>query len=108
MEAEELWARVAAVERQAQSALAGELDAALAARGQAEAQLTGEGRDALLALRGSAQVLAVRHESTQRLLGELRAELAEARTRPGGPSAGRARPGRRRSRCCRPGCGPRA
>ncbi len=87
VEAEELWARVAAVERRAQSALAVELDAALAARGQAEAQLTGEGRDALLALRGSAQVLAVRHESTQRLLGELQAELAEARTRPAGPSA---------------------
>ena len=48
--------------------------------------LTGGGRDALLALRGAAQRLGVRHESAQRLLAELRGELAEARHAPAGPS----------------------
>ncbi len=86
VEAEERWARVASVERRGHAELAGELEAILGARGRAETQLTGAGRDSLLALRGAAQRLAVRHESTQRLLGELESDLAEARSRPAGPS----------------------
>ena len=86
VEAEERWAGVAAVERAAQAALVAELDAALAARAGAEAELTGGGRDALLALRGAAQGIGMRQESTARLVGELRAELAEARDRPEGLS----------------------
>ena len=87
VDAEERWARVAASERAAQSVLVAELEEVLAARGRAEAQLTGNGRDALLALRSAAQVLAVRQEAGQRLLGELRSDLAQARNRPKGPSA---------------------
>ena len=86
VEAEDRWARVAAVERTAQAALAAELDGALAVRAAAETELTGGGRDALLALRGSAQAIGMRHESAQRLLAELRADLAQARDRPEGPS----------------------
>ena len=96
VEAEERWARVAAIERGAQAALAAELEGVLEARGRAEAQLTGGGRDALLALRGSAQVLAVRHESAQRLLGELRGELAAGAKPARRPVGRRARRGRRR------------
>src|SRR5207253_6931634 len=83
---EERWARVAALERRAQSELAAQLDAVLARRADAESVLTGGGRDALLALRGATQRLGVRHESAQRLLAELRHELAEARNAPRGPS----------------------
>ncbi|HEY5295050.1 MAG TPA: AAA family ATPase, partial [Gaiellaceae bacterium] len=86
VEAEERWARVAATEREAQRALAAELDEILQTRAQAESLLTGGSRDALLALRGAAQRLGVRHESAQRLLGELQTELAEARHAPGGPT----------------------
>ncbi|HZT92360.1 MAG TPA: AAA family ATPase [Gaiellaceae bacterium] len=86
VEAEERWARVAAVERQVQARLAGELDEVLARRADAESHLTGGSRDALLALRGAAQRLGVRHESAQRLLAELRLELVEARDAPAGPS----------------------
>jgi chromosome segregation protein len=86
VDAEEAWARVAAAERAAQGALARELDDVLARRGRAESLLTGGGRDALLALRGAVQRIGVRHESAQRLLGELQAELAEARRAPSGPT----------------------
>src|SRR5581483_8287121 len=86
VEAEERWARVAAIERQAHGEIAAQLDELLVQRRDAESLLTGGGRDALLALRGAAQQLAIRHESAQRLLAELRSELAEARTEPRGPS----------------------
>ena len=69
-----------------QAALAAELDDVLVRRAETEAQLTGGGRDALLALRGAAQRLGVRHESAQRLLAELQLALAEARHVPAGPS----------------------
>ena len=86
VEAEERWARVAAIERAVQLGCAGELDLLLARRADAESTLTGGGRDALLALRGATQGLTVRHESAQRLLTELRAELADARRTPSGPT----------------------
>jgi chromosome segregation protein len=86
VEAEERWARVGAVERAAQAEVAGSLEEVLATRTAIEGDLTGGGRDALLALRGATQRLGVRHESAQRLLTELRGELAEARNRPDGPS----------------------
>ncbi|HEX7082712.1 MAG TPA: AAA family ATPase [Gaiellaceae bacterium] len=86
VEVEERWARVAAVERAEQAGLARELDEVLTARAATEGHLTGGGRDALLALRGAAQRLGVRHESAQRLLTELRGDLEEARRRPGGPT----------------------
>jgi chromosome segregation protein len=87
VEAEGRWACVAAIERGRQASLAAELDAVLIRRAETESQLTGGGRDALLALRGAAQRLGVRQESAQRLLGELRTELAEARHVPSGPTA---------------------
>ncbi len=86
VEAEGRWARIAAIERTAQSAFAAELDDVLARRAETESQLTGGGRDALLALRGATQTLGVRHESAQRLLSELQQELADARRAPAGPS----------------------
>jgi chromosome segregation protein len=86
VEAEERWARVAAIERAAQAALAAELDDLLARRANAESQLTGGRRDSLLALRGAAQRLGVRHESAQRLLAELQLELVETRQPAHGPS----------------------
>ncbi|HEV7639886.1 MAG TPA: AAA family ATPase, partial [Gaiellaceae bacterium] len=86
VEAEERWARVAAIERGAQSTLAAELDAVLERRSETESHLTGGSRDALLALRGASQRLGVRHESAQRLLAELRLELVETRQAPAGPS----------------------
>ena len=86
VEAEERWARVAAIERAAQSSLATELDAVLERRAEAESHLTGGRRDALLALRDAGQRLGVRHESAQRLLGELRQELVEVGRAPVGPS----------------------
>ena len=86
VEAEERWARVAAIERAEAARLAGELEEVLARRADAESSLTGGGRDALLALRGAAQRLGVRHEGVQRLLGELRHDLAEIRSAPAGPS----------------------
>ncbi|MFL5954116.1 MAG: chromosome segregation SMC family protein [Gaiellaceae bacterium] len=86
VEAEERWARVAAIERGVQSSLAVELDAVLARRAETESQLTGGSRDGLLALRGAAQRLGVRHESAQRLLAELNLELVEARQAPNGHS----------------------
>ncbi|HEX7627146.1 MAG TPA: AAA family ATPase, partial [Gaiellaceae bacterium] len=86
VEAEERWARIAAIERAGQSTLSAELDTVLTRRGETESYLTGGGRDSLLALRGATQRLGVRHESAQRLLGELRGELAEARHTPSGPS----------------------
>ena len=58
---------------QSSPSLAAELDDVLARRAETEAQLTGGRRDALLALRGAAQRLGVRHESAQRLLSELQA-----------------------------------
>jgi chromosome segregation protein len=86
VEAEQRWAQVASAERAAQIVVAAELDALLTRRAETERHLTGGGRDALLARRGAAQRLGVRHESAQRLLGELRSELEEARRRPSGPS----------------------
>jgi chromosome segregation protein len=86
VEAEGRWARVAAIERATQSALVDELDAVLARRAETESQLTGGGRDALLALRGATQRLGVRHESAQRLLAELRADLAAAKVTPACPT----------------------
>ena len=86
VEAEERWARVAAVERRAQRAASAQLDELLGRRAETESLLTGGGRDALLALRGATQRLGVRHESSQRLLAELRSELDDARRTPGGPS----------------------
>jgi len=86
VEAEERWARVAAIERGAQASLAGELDSVLVRRAETESHLTGGSRDALLALRGAVQRVGVRHESAQRLLAEVRLELVEARTAPVGPS----------------------
>jgi chromosome segregation protein len=86
VEAETLWAQVAAAERAAQAALAAGLDDVLARRTDAESLLTGRRRDALLALRSAAQLLGVRGESAQRLLGELQGELAEARRPRLGPS----------------------
>jgi chromosome segregation protein len=86
VEAEERWARVGAIERAAQARLAAELDAVLLRRAETESHLTGGGRDALLALRGATQRLGVRHESAQRLLAELRSELADAENVPAGPS----------------------
>ncbi len=58
----------------------------LGRRTQAESLLTGGGRDALLALRGAAQRLGVRHESAERLLGELQRDLAAASRTPSGPT----------------------
>jgi chromosome segregation protein len=84
VEAEGRWACIAAIERASQSALAAELDDVLARRAETESQLTGGGRDALLALRGAMQRLGVRHESAQRLLSEVQLELAEARHVPAG------------------------
>ncbi len=86
VESEARWAQIAACERAEQSSLAAELDDVLASRAETEAQLTGGRRDALLALRGAAQRLGVRHESAQRLLSEVRLELAELRHVPAGPS----------------------
>jgi chromosome segregation protein len=86
VEAEERWARVAALERQAQAVAAGQLDEVLVRRAETESLLTGGGRDALLALRGATQRLGVRHESSQRLLAELRSELGEVQRTPRGPS----------------------
>jgi chromosome segregation protein len=86
VEAEARWARIAAGERAEQSTLAAELDDVLARRAETESQLTGGRRDALLALRGAAQRLGVRHESAQRLLSEVQLELAEVRHVPAGPS----------------------
>jgi chromosome segregation protein len=86
VEAEERWARVAAIERSAQAELVAELDDVLARRAETESHLTGRSRDALLALRGAVQRLGVRHESAQRLLAELNLELVEARQAPAGPS----------------------
>ena len=86
VEAEQRWAQVAAAERASQAVVGAELDALLARRAETERYLTGGGRDALLALRGAAQRLGVRQESAQRLVGELRGELEEARRRPAGPS----------------------
>jgi len=86
VEAEERWARVAALERQAQAAASGQLDDVLGRRAETESLLTGGGRDALLALRGATQRLGVRHESSQRLLAELRSELGDARQTPRVPS----------------------
>jgi chromosome segregation protein len=86
VEAEQRWAQVAAAERASQGVVAAELDELLARRAETERHLTGGGRDALLALRGAAQRLGVRQESAQRLLGELRGELEEARRSPDGPS----------------------
>ena len=86
VEAEGRWARIAALERLEQSALATELDEVLGRRAETESQLTGGGRDALLALRGATQRLGVRHESAQRLLAELQLELADARHVPVGPT----------------------
>ena len=97
VEAEERWARVAAVERGAQAVLAAELDEVLGRRTQTESLLTGGGRDALLALRGAVQRLGVRHESAERLLSELQRDLDAAR-RARRPVTGRARPRRRRRR----------
>ncbi len=119
VEAEERWARVAAVERQSQAVAAGQLDEILARRAETESLLTGGGRDALLALRGATQRLGVRHESSQRLLAELRSELGEAQRTPRGPSAaelGRvadeadaaARTARARARGSGRACSPRA
>jgi len=85
-EAEERWARVSAGERATHARLAAELETLLAQRAEAESTLTGGGRDALLALRGATQRLSVRHESAQRLLSELRAELSDARRTPAGPT----------------------
>ncbi len=87
LEAEEQWAQVAAAERRGQTELLAELERVLARRGEAERLLTGGGRDALLALRGATERLAMRHESAQRLRVEVEAELAETRRRGGGPTA---------------------
>ena len=86
VEAEGRWACIAAIERSEQSTLAAALDEVLVRRAETESQLTGGGRDALLALRGAAQLLGVRHESAQRLLAELQTELADARHVPTGPT----------------------
>ena len=86
VEAEERWARIAAIERRTQTEVSEQLDGVLARRADTESMLTGGGRDALLALRGAAQRLAVRQESAQRLLAELRAEVAEALAAPRGAS----------------------
>src|SRR4051812_49728145 len=86
VEAEERWARVAALERSTRTAAATELESVLGRRAETEAQLTGGGRDALLALRSAAQRLGVRHESAERLLAEVRLELLEARRAHAGPS----------------------
>ena len=86
VEAEERWARVAANERRTQAEAAGRLEEVLARRAETESLLTGGGRDALLALRGATQRLGVRHESSQRLLAELRSELGDAQRVPRGPS----------------------
>src|SRR5439155_1195007 len=75
-----------ASEHSALPSLAAELEDVLARRGRAESLLTGGGRDARLALRGAVHRIGVRHESAQRLLGELQGELAEARRAPTGPT----------------------
>ncbi|HVW88756.1 MAG TPA: AAA family ATPase, partial [Gaiellaceae bacterium] len=66
VEAEERWARIAAIHRGEQATLASELDALLGRRAETESTLTGGSRDALLTLRGATQRLGVRHESAQR------------------------------------------
>ncbi|MGN6798703.1 MAG: chromosome segregation SMC family protein [Gaiellaceae bacterium] len=86
VEAEERWARIAAIERRTQTEVSAQLDAVLARRAETESMLPGGGRDALLALRSATQRLAVRHESAHRFLAELRGDLAEARVAPRGPS----------------------
>ncbi len=83
--------RTAASERAASAAVQARLDTLLAERAGAEAALAGAagGREAaataLLALRGGAERLALRRESAQRLLGDARMELSEARQLPDGP-----------------------
>ncbi|MBA3844546.1 MAG: AAA family ATPase, partial [Actinobacteria bacterium] len=86
VEAEERWARVAAIERGGQARFASQLDDVLARRAETEAVLTGGTRDALHALRGATQGLSMRQESAQRLLAELQLELVESRHVPAGPS----------------------
>ncbi len=79
VEAEERWAGVVAHERAARDALATDLESAFAARALAESELAEGGHRSLLALRGVAQAIELRRESTQRLLDELTADLAAAR-----------------------------
>ncbi|MFL5926435.1 MAG: chromosome segregation SMC family protein [Gaiellaceae bacterium] len=86
VEAEERWARVAAIERAAQATLAAQVADVLGRRADVESHLTGGRRDSLLALRGAAQRLGVRHESSQRLLAELQLELVETRQPAHGPT----------------------
>src|SRR5579884_393902 len=86
VEAEQRWAEAAAAERATHAGLVAELEQLLASRARTERELTGGGRDALLALRGAAQRLGVRQESAERLLVELRDQLEEAARRPAGPT----------------------
>ena len=86
VEAEERWARLAAVERAAQAVIARDLEVVLERRAAVEGRLQGGSRDALLSLRSSAQALGVRHEAVSRLLGEVRPALEEARRRGDGPT----------------------
>src|SRR5579884_1650816 len=81
VEAEQRWAEAAAAERATHAGLVAELEQLLASRARTERELTGGGRDALLALRGAAQRLGVRQESAERLLVELRDQLEEAARR---------------------------
>ena len=84
-----------------------DVEEALAARALAEAELAEGGHRSLLALRGVAQAIEVRHESVQRLLDEVTQALA-GRPTARRPQAGRARPGGRRGRRVGASCCPRA
>jgi chromosome segregation protein len=83
--------RVAAVERGAATAVQARLEELLAERAEIESSLAGAagGREAaagtLLKLRGAADRLAVRRETAQAFLEDVRGELAEALEVPEGP-----------------------
>ena len=86
VEAEERWARVAAIERGAQTRAAGRARRRARTPRRDRGLLTGGGRDALLRCAAPRSALGVRQESAQRLLAELQLELVEARQVPSGPT----------------------
>ncbi|HWB23472.1 MAG TPA: AAA family ATPase [Gaiellaceae bacterium] len=79
VEAEERWARVVAHERVTRAAIAADVEEALATRALAESELADGGHRSLLALRGVAQAIEVRHESTHRFLEQITSDLSASR-----------------------------
>ena len=76
--AEERWALVAGAERALHAGVAAELEQLAAERARVEHDLVGGGPDALLALRGAAQAIALRQESVGRLRAQLEHDFVEA------------------------------